>query len=148
MKNLRHPPLLFWLVACLLLAGTLLLLHEQGRRSDQTQPHHSAVAENTRSDAGVEAFRLRLVELPKLAAGHNEALQVWAEQTAVDANRWARRHVNNPRTAELFEQAAAAAADLAAAAAGDSDGSSAAVAQLYTIGDLLTVRLSDTGTGN
>ena len=68
--------------------------------------------------------------------------------SAVDADRWARRHVNNPRTAELFEHAAAAAADLAAAAAADdSDGSSAAVTQLYNIGDRLTVHHADAGTG-
>ena len=101
---------------------------------------------------GVEGFRLRLTELPKLATEQDETLQQWAEQTADYANWWATGALlDNPRIVELFEQAAAAAADLAAAA-GDSDGSSAAVAQLYTIGDLLTVRHADagagTGTGN
>ena len=157
MRALKHPPLLFWLVVCLLLAGTTLALHEQGRRSGTDLADMPTADSKTARLDNIEAFRLRLAELPKHAglpehaeqpeqAAHNDKLRDWAETTGEDAARWAVRHANNPRTAVLFRRAADTASELAAAAAaGDSDGSSAAVAELYRIGDLLAAGQAGAG---
>lgn len=136
MKVLRHPPLLFWLVALGALLGVLGVAYTAGLDGDA-----AVVSQADDGFDDVASFRYRLSDLPHLAAEGGEPLAEWASQTSVVASAVADGRVDagagdDDLLVELFTVAAGDAAELAdAATEGDRDAVHAHAARLLMVGD-------------